>query len=173
MESDVIINRAWSMPNRNTFKIKPIRKLLDCYVNGGIVIDPFANNSTYGTITNDINPEFKTNYNLDALSFLNVVDDNTADIVLFDPPYSFRQATECYKKHGTDLLKQSVTNMGYWSKCKDRVALILKPQGICIFFGWGTNAIGKNRGLEIIEILIVAHGANKNDTLVTVERKIK
>ena len=34
-----------------------------------------------------------------------------------------------------------------------------------------SNAFGKKRGFEIEEILIVAHGGNRNDTLVTVERK--
>lgn len=29
----------------------------------------------------------------------------------------------------------------------------------------------KNRGFEIIEIMLVAHGGNHNDTIVTVERK--
>jgi hypothetical protein len=32
--------------------------------------------------------------------------------------------------------------------------------------------MGKNRGFEIVEILIVAHGGHHNDTLVTVERKL-
>ena len=31
--------------------------------------------------------------------------------------------------------------------------------------------IGKNRGFEMIEILLVPHGGSKNDTIVTVEQK--
>ena len=39
--------------------------------------------------------------------------------------------------------------------------------------GWNSNGFGKNRGFEIIEILLVAHGQHRNDTIVTVERKVK
>jgi len=30
--------------------------------------------------------------------------------------------------------------------------------------------MGKNRGFEIVEILLVAHGGHHNDTIVTVEK---
>lgn len=33
------------------------------------VIDPFANDSKYGTITNDLNSAFDTDYHLDTLDF--------------------------------------------------------------------------------------------------------
>ena len=38
-------------------------------------------------------------------------------------------------------------------------------------FGWNSNGVGKVRGFEIIEILLIAHGGSHNDTIVTVERK--
>ena len=41
-----------------------------------------------------------------------------------------------------------------------------------IYFGWNTNAFGKKRGFEIEEIMIVAHGGTRNDTIVTVEKKV-
>ncbi len=159
------------MPNLNTFKIKPISKLLGKYVNGGVIIDPFANESKLGTITNDLNPEFKTDYNLDALKFLKLMESNSADVVLYDPPYSISQAAQCYNSYGKDKLKQAVSNMGYWAKCKNEVSRILKPGGIALIFGWSSNGIGKNRGFETIEILLVPHGGSKNDTICTVERK--
>ena len=37
----------------------------------------------------------------------------------------------------------------------------------------GDNGIGKTRGFETLEILLVAHCGNHNDTIITVERKIK
>ena len=49
------INRVWAMPNSNTFSILPIKKLIERYINpDDVVVDPFANNNKYGTITNDI-----------------------------------------------------------------------------------------------------------------------
>ena len=49
---------------------------------------------------------------------------------------------------------------------------ILKPGGFALSFGWNTNGVSKKRGFEIVEVLVVAHGGSKNDTLCTVERKL-
>lgn len=170
------ITKAWAMPNSRIFDIKPIKNLIENYIGvfgklNKIIIDPFANKSKYGTITNDLNPEMPTDFHLDALKFLKEMQTGLADIVLFDPPYSFRQATECYKSYGKEKLSLSVANMKYWSECKNEIARILKPGGIVICCGWNTNGLGKCRGFEPIEILIVSHGGGKNDTLVTVEQK--
>ena len=56
----MILNRVWCMPNSRTFSIKPINKLIHRYLNGGVVVDPFANDSKLGTITNDIDPSYET-----------------------------------------------------------------------------------------------------------------
>ena len=166
------INRIWAMPNKFTFKIKPIKKIVEKYIKEAkIIIDPFANQCKYGTIRNDLNPEFDTNYHLDALKFLKLMKSNSADLVLYDPPYSIHQAAICYNKFGQDKLKQSVANMGYWGNCKNEVTRILKINGIVIICSWSSNGIGINRGFEMLEILLVPHGGSKNDTIVTVEKK--
>lgn len=168
----MIFNRIWAMPNGKTFTIKPIKELIERYiVKAKVIRDPFANESKYGTITNDLNPEFNTTFSMDALKFLKQQKSKSADVVLFDPPYSITQASQLYKEFGKDKLEVSVSNMAYWAKCKDECARILKTDGIIIICGWGTNGLGKNRGFEMIEILIVPHGGSKNDTLVTVEFK--
>lgn len=166
------IERAWAMPSGNTFTIPPIKALVERDVmNGGVIIDPFANTSQYGTITNDLNPEHPTSYHMDALEFLKMLPDDSADLVLFDPPYSITQASQLYKDYGKDKLDVSVANMKYWAMCKDNIARILKVGGVCISFGWNTNGVGIARGFEITDILIVAHGGGKNDTLCTREIK--
>ena len=38
----------------------------------GVWINPFANTNKFTTITNDLNPEYNTDYNLDALDFLKI-----------------------------------------------------------------------------------------------------
>jgi hypothetical protein len=170
---NIVFNRVWAMPNKQTFTIGPIKRLLEKYAeNRKVIIDPFANESGYGTITNDLNPEFNTHYHLDALTFLRKMETGKADLVLFDPPYSITQAAQCYKDYGKDKLKKSVANMGYWADCKNEVARILKPDGIAFICGWNSNGIGKNRGFEMLEILLVPHGGSKNDTIITVERKL-
>lgn len=160
------------MPNSKTFTIKPIKELLNRYITDGmVVVDPFANESKFGTITNDLNPKFDTNYHLDALDFLKQINDNCADIVLYDPPYSPRQIKECYDGIGITVTADD-TKASWRAKHLDEIKRVLKPNGICISFGWNTNGVGKKRGFEIIEILIVPHGGSKNDTLCTVERKV-
>ena len=64
------------------------------------------------------------------------------------------------------------TKANYWSNQKDIISRIVKANGIVICFGYDSNGIGKNRGFELIEVLLVAHGGRHNDTIVTVERKI-
>lgn len=170
---DLIITKTWAMPNSKTFTIKPIKEFVEVEVHkGGVIVDPFANSCKYGTITNDLNPEFETDYHIDALEFLKQIDSDSVDLVLYDPPYSISQAAEMYKSYGKDKLKINVANMKYWSECKNEIARILKRHGRVICCGWNTNGLGKNRNFEMTEILIVAHGGSKNDTLVTLEYKL-
>ena len=169
------INREWAMPNSNTFSILPISKLVDKYTNGSganrkVIIDPFANNCKIGTITNDLNPKFDTTYHLDALDFLKILDDESADVVLYDPPYSLRQVKECYEGVGITVTAEH-TKASWRAKHLDEIARVLKPGGVCLCFGWNTNGVGKKRGFEMVEVLIVPHGGSKNDTLCTVEIK--
>lgn len=172
--NNVKITRTWAMPNSKTFTIKPIKELVERHVKSAkVIIDPFANSCTYGTVTNDLNPEFDTTYHLDALEFLKMQADESADLVLYDPPYSISQAAEMYKAYGKEKLEINVANMKYWASCKSEVARILKYNGVAICCGWNSNGIGINRGFEMREMLIVAHGGSKNDTIVTVERKTK
>ena len=167
-----MIRRVWEMPNSNTFDIDCIRRLIYKYVKPDMVsIDPFANKNRIASITNDIDPQYSTDYHMDAYDFLGMFDERYADVVLFDPPYSPRQISECYKKLGLSV-NMETTQSSFWSKLKDRISLITKPNGIVISCGWNSNGIGKTRGFEIVEILLVAHGGNHNDTIVTVERKL-
>ena len=168
----MIITKTWAMPNSNTFTIKPIKELVEREVQkGGVIVDPFANSCTYGTVTNDLNPEFDTDYHMDALEFLKTQASESADLVLYDPPYSISQASEMYHNYGKEKLEINVANMKYWKSCKDEVARILKPHGRVLCFGWNTNGLGKGRDFAMTEILIVAHGGSKNDTLCTLEYK--
>ena len=166
------IERIWSMPNSRTFDIKPIKQLVERYTSGaGVIIDPFANACKIGTITNDMNPRFDTTYHLDALDFLKLLPDASADVVLYDPPYSLRQVKECYEGVGVTVTAEH-TKASWRASHLDEIARILKPDGVCLCFGWNTNGVGKKRGFEMVEVLIVPHGGSKNDTLCTVERKL-
>ena len=175
----MIINRVWEMPNSKTFKIKAIRHLILKYVKeNDLVLDPFANESSIKEylpnckyISNDLDTQYNTDYHEEAQDFLARFEDNSVDVVLYDPPYSPRQVSECYNKLGKTVTIKD-TQSSYFTRFKKEIARVLKPNGICISCGWNTNGIGKKYNMEIEEILIVAHGGNHNDTLVTVEQKI-
>lgn len=172
------ISKEWAMPNKNTFSIPPIKRFVEQTIQSysghnhvPIIIDPFANNCKYGTITNDLNPEYDTDYHLDALEFLKLFPDGYADIVLYDPPYSLRQVSECYKGVGREVTMQT-TQASWRARHLDEIARILKTGGTCLCFGWNTNGVGKKRGFEMTDILIVSHGGSKNDTLCTKDVKL-
>lgn len=167
----MIINREWQMPNKNTFSIKPIRALIDKYA-FGTIIDPFANSNKIASITNDLDPQYDTDYHMDAIDFLKMFDANSVDTVLYDPPYSPRQVSECYKDLGKTV-NMETTQASYWSKQKEQIGRIVKKGGIVITCGWNSGGIGKKYGFEIQEILLVAHGGWHNDTIVTVEKKVE
>ncbi|HDY87464.1 MAG TPA: adenine-specific DNA methylase [bacterium] len=162
------INRIWAMPNKWTFKIKPIKELIKHYMNGEIWVDPFAGENSPADITNDI--EGRGNkFNMDGLEFLKTIDSNSANGVLFDPPYSVDQ---CLRKY-TPKYNGTAGRIEYRTKCKDEIGRIIKRDGISISFSWDSTGIGIKRGFEIVEILLICHGACHNDTIITVERKIK
>lgn len=98
MSNGIEFNREWAMPNSATFEIEPIRKLVQRELDNsnGTWIDPFAGESSMADITNDLNPEKRTDYTLPATEFLDKF--NRCEIdggVLFDPPYSPRQIRRC------------------------------------------------------------------------------
>lgn len=129
----MIISKVWAMPNKNTFSIPPIKIFVETEIaDKSVIVDPFANTCRYGTVRNDLNPDYGTEFCMDALEFLQGLSDECADVVLYDPPYSVRQASELYRSVGKELLTATVTNFKYWSKCKDNVARILRPGGICL-----------------------------------------
>lgn len=168
--SGLQIDRIWAMPNKNTFEIMPIRALIDEEMTDGLWIDPFANRNKLATVTNDLNTDFDTDYHLDALEFLKMFDDSSVDGVLYDPPYSPRQVSECYNNVGYSVTWDT-TKASFWGNHKREISRIVKLGGKVITFGWNSGGIGSKYGFEIVRILLVPHGGWHNDTICTVEVK--
>ena len=165
------IEYTWAMPNRETFRIKPIDKFICEYLPGkpSIILDPFANRpSDYNAITNDLNPNSKVQFHMDALVFLKQYDNNSIDCILFDPPYTPRQLKECYDNIGQSLHD---TKSSVWSNWKIEIARILRPGGICLSFGFNSVGIGIIIDFHKEALLIFCHGGQHNDTLCLLERK--
>jgi hypothetical protein len=147
----MIIEYSKSKPNKETFQIKPIKKLIRKYV-GLAYLDVFP-----------------YPFDLDALTLLGSCESESESGIILDPPYSDRQLTESYKKIGGMSI---LGNPVYWAQIKDEAARVCKPGGIVISFGWNSTGLGAVRNFEKIKILLVNHGAQHNDTIVTVERKM-
>lgn len=157
------------MPSKWTFKMKSCQEILNKYMQSGQVwADPFAGENSPAQITNDIEGRGAL-YQLDALEFLKKLDDDSIDGVLFDPPYSTEQ---CLRKY-TPKFNGTAGRAEYWRKCKDEISRIIKKDGLAISFCWDSTGIGKKRGFEIGEIRIVCHGACHNDTIITVDRRVR
>ena len=135
------IERIWAMPNKNTFDIKPIKKLIQEELDKDkLWIDPFANKNKLAKITNDLNPEYSTDYHLDALDFLKMFNDSSVDGILYDPPYSPRQVSECYQNFGLEITMKT-TQASFWANHKKEIARILKKGGKVRTFGWNSGGI--------------------------------
>jgi hypothetical protein len=168
----MILSKKWEMPNSNTFDIRCIKNFIQKYNDTSLIsIDPFANKNKIAKITNDIDPAMDTTYHIDAYEFLKQFKTDSVDIVLFDPPYSPRQISECYKKLGLSV-NMETTQSSFWSKLKDEVSRIVKPGGVVLCFGWNSGGIGKKRKFDMIEIMLVSHGGQHNDTICTAEIKL-
>lgn len=168
-----LFGRKWEMPNHNTFDIKCIRKLIHKYLKPEMFsIDPFANKCRLAKVTNDLNPEMGADYSMDAVDFLKMFGDKSVDFVFYDPPYSLRQVSEMYKSVGKEVTMET-TQSSWRTKHINEISRIVKPDGIVMSFGWNSSGVGKERGFEIVEILLVAHGGSHNDTICVVERKLR
>mgnify|MGYP003624182470 CR=1 FL=1 len=192
--------RAWAMPNKRTFKIKPIEDWITrCMIDEiGINwvpqclrsymsvfkgantktgwIDPFAGDCEveggpfFCRETNDLNPKNGAQFCLPAIKYLRGKESASVDGVFFDPPYSPRQIKECYEGFGREVTQQD-TQSKFWGDCKKEIARVVKPRGYVFSFGWNSGGIGLGLGFEIKSILLVAHGGWHNDTICVLQQK--
>jgi len=166
----VKISRVWAMPSKHTFTIPPIAELIKRYVGDGKGwVDPFAGENSPAEWTNNLNPDKPTKYHVDAVEFASIVWPGLVG-VLYDPPYSLRQLKECYDGIGRHITQDESQGTTF-RQVKDLLTHNLSNGGLAISFGWNTIGFGKKRGFQLEEVLVVCHGRNHNDTLITVERK--
>lgn len=169
----MIIRREWAMPDKWTFRIQLIKKLLDKYVGDGRGwIDPFAGFNSPAEYTNDLNPESPAKYHLEALDFVKQLNGTKYAGCLFDPPYTLTQVSRSYEMLNKNYAERNKLDpTGGFPDVKNIIAPKIKTEGVVITFGYNSVGFGKNRGFEIVEILLLCHGGNHNDTIITVERK--
>ena len=168
--------RVRSLPSADTFDIRPIGEFVKRYLRESkISIDPFSRNKRWATYTNDLNPETAAEYHMPADKFLQSLKDKgvSADLVIFDPPYSRRQVKEVYDSVGVHFTNDdSQYYSTNWKNERTIINEILSVGGHVLSFGWNTSGMGSFGNFEEKEVLIVCHGGSRYDTLCIAEKKM-
>lgn len=171
----MIFSRKWAMPNADTFSVGPIGDFVQKYLKESKVsVDPFARNKQWATYTNDIDPKTSALNHCDAEVFLCNLSANgiIADLVIFDPPYSPRQISECYKGIGMEVGMKETQSALLYQRVRNAIIPIISTGSIVLSFGWNSVGMGKKHNFEQIEILLCCHGGAHNDTICLAERKL-
>lgn len=174
--SNPIFCRAWAMPSSNTFDVPPIGNFVHKYLDKAIKsCDPFSRNKRWATYTNDINPKTTAEYHMDAEAFIKMLAGQNikCDMAIIDPPYSPRQISECYKEIGLAVGMKETQNAALYSRIKTALIDILTDDAVVLSFGWNSAGMGVKHKFEIIDGLIVCHGAAHNDTICLAERRLR
>ena len=164
------------MPSADTFNISPIAGFVQSYlVRSKISVDPFARNKRWATHTNDLNPDTAAEHHLDAEKFCNMMTSRGvfADLVIFDPPYSPRQISECYKQVGRTVGMEETQSAVLYQRVRGAILPICTADAVVLSFGWNSVGMGKGHGFELIELMLCCHGGAHNDTICIAERRIE
>jgi hypothetical protein len=162
------------MPSADTFSVPAIGSFVDRHIRGlGVIVDPFARNGQRATITNDLNPATTAQHHMDAEAFLVMLAKNgtKADAILFDPPYSPRQISECYGEVGMEVGMKETQSSVLYQRVRNAIPDLCHSNTIVLSFGWNSVGMGKKHGFEITEIMLVCHGGAHNDTICMAERR--
>jgi hypothetical protein len=163
------------MPAADTFDCEPIGQWVKGYLlRSKLSLDPFARNKRWFTFTNDINPNTAADYHMDAEVFLNHLasEGKKVDLAIMDPPYSPRQIAECYQEIGKKVTMTDTQSATLYQRVRNALVPILSPNAIVLSFGWNTVGMGKDRGFEMEDVMLVCHGGAHNDTICIAERLV-
>lgn len=159
------------MPNGDTFSVPVIGAWVRRYLAGSkCSVDPFARNKRWATHTNDLSPATEAEHHMEARDFLRLMVERgvRADLIIFDPPYSPRQISECYAAAGLTAGMRDTQNARLYCECRSLINQLAAPGCIALSFGW--NSTGMGAPWQTLEILMVAHGAAHNDTICVADR---
>ena len=147
--------------NKYTFSVKPIRDWVESRANGK-VLNLFAGKTKLklDEVRNDQDKTMVADYQLDALDFI-LSYKGRFDTIILDPPDAYRKSMEMYNGHRASR----------FNEVKDNLPKLLKPNGKVITFGYQSVSMGKGRGFDQEEVLLMSHGGAIHDTISTVERK--
>lgn len=152
---------AFAMPTRWTFQQPPVAAFVARHTAGRrCIVDPFCGQSTLAHHRNDL-----ASGGVDAETFVRglIAQGVRADCVIFDPPYSPRQISECYQGIGRTVTAEDTQNARLYKRVRAALAEILDPDGLALSFGWQSSGFGKD--WPTLDLLLVQHGGAHNDTI--------
>lgn len=157
----------FEMPNKWTFKQPKLLSFISNYIpSNSKVLIPFAGKSKFGSIDgsefiyNDINPEIRADYHMNATELKNVFEKETFDCIITDPPFTYAKARTLYKNKSALII----------TKWRDTAFFLLKPNGIYIELGYDSNGLGKKRAMKIA-LGVCCLGALHHDILIVIQKK--
>jgi len=171
-----------SIPKIRKIINKYIRKIANRHLDGKwLAIDPFARESFTlahpNFITNDLNPVYETNYNLEFNEFADRLAEDfqslVFQLVIFDPPYNLTLLKKHYDGIGKDLRRWQTHNM--WGIGKDIIARQMDLGSYVISLGYHTHGFGLQRGFqkEAIYVFETYGREDQYNLFVTVEKKVQ
>jgi hypothetical protein len=145
-----------------------------------LIVDPFARDSYLkqnpNIVTNDLNPDFDCDYNMECNSFaesliINADNDFEINLLVFDPPYSLRSLKDHYDAIGIDLELWQTQNQ--WGRAKDAFAKMMPAGSYAICLGWHSHGLGRKRGFDKVAVHYFEQAGHfdRYDLCVTVEQK--
>ena len=155
--------------NRYTFKAPKTKAWVEEQCKGKYVLNLFAGPTRLNSgieVANDSNPNVPCIiFQMDALECAKYLRERGElfDVILLDPPYSYRKSMELYNGHKNSRFKQLL----------DVLPDILTSRGWVITFGYHSRVMGASRGFRIREICLISHGGAQHDTIAAVEMRIQ
>jgi hypothetical protein len=166
MANKIIFERICQPLHSYTFRAPKIRRWVEQHCVGK-TLNLFAGTVKLAVDEVRVDADVTTNpdYDMDCLEFVRYATKQQwqYDTVIIDPPYSYRKSMEKYKGHIASPFKQ----------LKDELLNIVPIGGRILTFGYHSLSMGKIRGFEVTNILLINHGGAQHDTICVVEKRIK
>jgi len=163
--SDIKFTYLKQPPSKFTFDMPKLKRWVEDRCEGK-VLNLFAGKTMLGIdeLRNDICIDMPAHYHLEVEEFIKMAVEKGLkfDTVILDPPYNSRKSREKYEGR----------YIGSFTKIKDILPQIITENGLVITFGYDTVGMSKSRGIEKIEICIICHNGDYQDTLGVMERRI-
>lgn len=149
-------------PRKYTFEMPKLKQYIENICHGK-VLNLFAGKTRLNVneMRIDLSNEYKPNYVIDAYSFVKLTN-MKFDTIILDPPYNIRKAREKYNGK----------YIGSFTKIKNEINRILNENGKIITLGYDSVGMSRCRGFEKINICLICHSGDHNDTICITEKRI-